>query len=192
MNRKYNRSTDAPLLFCLIVLTAYWDYRSGFRFSLFPLYLIPVATIAWFDRRAVTMTLSLFAGALVVIKDTLSGYSRDNTYLVWDEGIKVVLLLVISYGVWKISNLLREKDQTNQELRQALSEIRELRDMIPICAWCHSVRNDKGFYEKIEVYLSQLTGADLTHGICPSCIEKYYGDLAKRAQPGEEVSNKRK
>ncbi|HJV65221.1 MAG TPA: hypothetical protein VJ550_05785 [Geomonas sp.] len=186
MKRKYHPRRDTPLLFCLIVLIAYWDYRSGFRFSLFPLYLIPLTALAWFDGRAVTLAASLLAGVIILVKDTVASNGVRGFYFFWDEAIKVVLLLMISFGVWKIRQLLREKDRSNQELREALSEIRELREMIPICAWCHSVRNDKGFYERIEVYLSQLTGASLTHGICPACMKKYYAELGNKEQtPGK-------
>jgi hypothetical protein len=178
MKVPYTSVVAIPVLSSIILLIGYWDYRTGFMLSLFPLYLIPLVLIAWHDKKTVTLAMSLAAGAIIVVKDTVGKYPAEHGfYYIWDESVKVVLLILISYGVWEIRALLEEKDRTNQELTKALSEIRELREMIPICAWCHSIRNDRGFYEKVEVYLSQLTGATFTHGICPSCMKKYYSHL---------------
>jgi integral membrane sensor domain MASE1 len=55
------------------------------------------------------------------------------------------------------------------ELQQALAEIKTLQGMIPICAWCHKIRNDAGFWQGIESYLQAHTDATFSHGICPDC-----------------------
>ncbi len=57
------------------------------------------------------------------------------------------------------------------ELQQALAEIRTLRGLIPICAWCHKVRDDSGFWQQIERYLDERTDATFSHSICPACHE---------------------
>jgi hypothetical protein len=43
----------------------------------------------------------------------------------------------------------------------------------PICAWCHKIRNDSGYWQKIEAYVSQHTDARFTHGMCPECFSKH-------------------
>ena len=174
MNLRYQSKIYAPITLVAILLIGYLDYLSGFMLSLFPLYLVPLLIVAWHDRRSITILMSCIAGVILIVKDTMLKFAAPN-YGYWDELIKFALLMAISYGVWEIRELIHEKDSINNELRRALSEIKELREMIPICAWCHSIRNDKGFYERIEVYLSQLTGAKFTHGICPACMEKHYG-----------------
>ncbi len=63
------------------------------------------------------------------------------------------------------------------ELAAALEGVRTLQSLLPICAWCKSVRNDAGYWGRVEDYLSQLTGAEMTHGICPSCFVKQKLDL---------------
>lgn len=190
MPRFPSHKVATPILAGIILVIGYLDYKSGFMFSLFPIYLVPLAIIAWHDTRPVTAAVSFLAAAIVFLKDTFARHPHNHGfYFYWDEGVKIILLLAVSYGVWEIKRLLLEKEQANAELKQALSEIRELRQMIPICAWCHSIRNDRGFYERIEVYLSKITGADFTHGICPDCVKKYYGHLGREEQeksPKEE------
>lgn len=55
------------------------------------------------------------------------------------------------------------------ELRTALERVKMLSGLLPVCAWCKSVRNDQGYWQRIEEYLSDHTDARLTHGLCPTC-----------------------
>jgi sigma-B regulation protein RsbU (phosphoserine phosphatase) len=50
-------------------------------------------------------------------------------------------------------------------------EIRQLKDLIPICAYCRKVRNDDNYWQMVETYINEHTGSSFTHGICPSCVE---------------------
>ncbi|GFO55773.1 hypothetical protein GMSM_27800 [Geomonas sp. Red276] len=178
-----------------LFLLGYWDYISGFRLSLFPLYMLLLLVVAWHSGKASTLALSAIAAAIIMVKDSARIPALHDFYYYWDEGTKCVLLVLFSSAVWQIRHLLTEKETTNRELRKALSEIRELRRMIPICSMCHSIRTDKGFYEKIEVYLSNLTGAELTHGICPACLRKNFSHLTRsmgpEALPDKAKSEKR-
>lgn len=56
------------------------------------------------------------------------------------------------------------------------SEITRLRGMLPICASCKRIRDDKGYWKQIEVYIEEHSDAEFTHGICPKCMEKMYPD----------------
>jgi hypothetical protein len=68
---------------------------------------------------------------------------------------------------------LEIKDRT-RELTDALSEIKTLRGIIPICCNCKQIRNDEGIWNKIEKYISDHSEAKFTHGICPKCAQKLY------------------
>lgn len=180
MNIKYDSKIGIPSYIIFILALGYLDYISGFKFSLFPLYLIPIIIISWNENIGIVILSSIMASIIITIKDVHSTFELNrDVYLYWDISVKVLILLLISYTIWRIRSLMFEKDQLNIRLQHSLTEIQELREMIPICAWCHSVRNDEGFYEKIETYLSKVTGSQLTHGICPTCTEKYYGHFGK-------------
>lgn len=60
----------------------------------------------------------------------------------------------------------------NAELEAALAEVRELRGLLPICAWCKSVRDVNGLWDALENYLARHSRAVLTHGICPGCLDR--------------------
>ncbi len=79
----------------------------------------------------------------------------------------------------ELQTALREKEHLITELKAALSEVKTLSGLLPICAGCKKVRDDQGFWSQVETYVSQHTDATFTHGLCPGCIAKYYPELAE-------------
>lgn len=67
-----------------------------------------------------------------------------------------------------------EKARLVEELKLALSEVKTLSGLIPICASCKKIRDDKGYWNNLEQYIMDHTGADFTHGICPDCASRLY------------------
>ncbi len=64
-----------------------------------------------------------------------------------------------------------------RELREALDEIKTLRGIIPICAQCKKVRDDRGFWEQVEVYIGKHSEAQFSHSLCLDCMKELYPDL---------------
>ena len=67
-----------------------------------------------------------------------------------------------------------ELRRVSHALAEALHDVRTLQGLLPICAHCHGIRNDEGYWEKVEEYLGNRTEAELSHGICPKCFQKRY------------------
>ena len=63
------------------------------------------------------------------------------------------------------------------ELQEALLHIKTLKGILPICMHCHKIRNDEDAWQRLESYIQEHSGAELSHGLCPECFEKYYPDL---------------
>jgi PAS domain S-box-containing protein len=70
-----------------------------------------------------------------------------------------------------------ERQRLVERLQNALENIKTLQGLIPICAWCKSVRDDKGFWHSVEEYLKEHSEAQLTHGLCPQCQERLLSEL---------------
>lgn len=66
--------------------------------------------------------------------------------------------------------------QTHLELKKAREEILELKGMIPMCANCNKIRDDKGFWNHVEKYIEDHSEALVSHGICPECVLELYPD----------------
>src|SRR5581483_5196099 len=69
-----------------------------------------------------------------------------------------------------------------QELTDALARVKTLTGLLPICASCKKIRNDQGYWEQVEIYISHRSNADFTHGICPGCVQRLYPEYASRIQ----------
>jgi DNA-binding response OmpR family regulator len=63
------------------------------------------------------------------------------------------------------------------QLQEALARVKTLSGLLPICAWCKRIRDDKGYWNQLEAYLAEHTEADFTHGICPDCAKQFKHDL---------------
>ncbi len=70
------------------------------------------------------------------------------------------------------------KDQRDQ-LEKALNDIKTLRGIVPICAGCKKIRNDEGYWDQVEIYISEHSDAQFSHGLCPECINRLYPGMKK-------------
>ena len=71
---------------------------------------------------------------------------------------------------------LMELRRLNAELKDALENVKVLSGLLPICASCKSIRNDKGYWKAVEEYITEKTEVHFSHSLCPACIEKLYPD----------------
>lgn len=59
-----------------------------------------------------------------------------------------------------------------------LAKIKTLRGLLSMCAWCNKIRDERGNWRKVEVYIKEHSDASFTHGICPDCLEKCTAELS--------------
>jgi C4-dicarboxylate-specific signal transduction histidine kinase len=107
-------------------------------------------------------------------------------------------LLGFSGFVWSnrgLKNRARERDIAEAELRKshdeleknvrertadlkkALDNIKTLKGIVPICSHCKKIRDDKGYWNQLEVYVQKHSEADFSHSICPECAKEHYPDF---------------
>jgi PAS domain S-box-containing protein len=72
----------------------------------------------------------------------------------------------------------QERGRLQQELRQAPANLTTLSGLVPICSCCKKIRDDRGYWTQVERYLTQHTGAQFSHGICPECMREKYPEYA--------------
>lgn len=70
----------------------------------------------------------------------------------------------------------REREKLINELQSALSEVKKLSGLIPICSHCKKIRDDEGYWKQIDVYIQKHSEASFSHGLCPGCSDTLYGD----------------
>ena len=102
------------------------------------------------------------------IKLTISARLIDSLSVGVNNGFVVISDLTALYAQRLIA-----------ELKSALSEVRTLKELLPICASCKKVRDDQGYWSQIDVYLRTRAAVEFTHGICPDCDARLYGYLTE-------------
>lgn len=74
-----------------------------------------------------------------------------------------------------------ELRRVSAELAAAAANLKTLSGLLPICAWCKEIRDDDGYWQKVETYLSKHTNAEFTHGMCPKCQAQMTDEIKRQA-----------
>jgi hypothetical protein len=69
---------------------------------------------------------------------------------------------------------LEEKRRVELSLQESVAKVKQLEGIIPICMYCKKIRDDSDYWQQLEQYISEHTNAHFSHGICPTCYNKYY------------------
>ncbi|MGM0601067.1 MAG: ABC transporter substrate-binding protein [Candidatus Rifleibacteriota bacterium] len=79
--------------------------------------------------------------------------------------------------VTESKTLEQEREKLIEELKQAITEIKTLKGILPICSSCKKIRDDKGYWEKLENYIKLNSDAEFSHGLCPDCLKELYPEI---------------
>jgi hypothetical protein len=177
------------LLVFLLVLSACWFINGGsvgsIPYYFFDAVLVPVIfTRRW--RRAVLVVLvaanvlALFALEHAFPEWVVPFATQADQTLDLGTGLLVCLMGIVVVASIVVGEHFREQDRLtdlNARLQQSLEEVRTLRGLLPICAWCKKVRDDRGLWRQIEEYVTAHSEAAFTHGVCPDCFERSQREL---------------
>lgn len=91
-------------------------------------------------------------------------------------GIFAAVFIGLGVSIFfKITNpILVKLNKTVENLQNALSEVKVLRGILPICSFCKKIRDDDGYWNQVEVYIKKCSDADFSHSICPACMQEHY------------------
>ncbi|MEN6422840.1 MAG: PAS domain S-box protein [Smithella sp.] len=113
-------------------------------------------------------------------KDGSTVWTETIFSAIRDKDNKFIGMLGITRDISERKKAAEEKERLVSERQKALSEIKILSGMLPICSSCKKIRNDEGYWEQLENYISNHSGAEFTHGFCPDCAKKFYEKALKR------------
>lgn len=100
------------------------------------------------------------------------------SYLViWLAGIAAIVTCSV-----RMQRDIDERTTLIQKLQESLKEVKKLSGLLPICSSCKNIRDDKGYWNKVEQYISEHADIQFTHGICPDCAEKLYPEFVAKAK----------
>jgi PAS domain S-box-containing protein len=106
-----------------------------------------------------------------------SRYLEVSTSPICNEKEEMIGTIHITKDITDRKQVEEEREKLIHELQEALANIKTLRGLLPICSYCKKIRDDKGYWNQIESYIRDHSGAEFTHGMCPECMKKLYPDL---------------
>lgn len=98
---------------------------------------------------------------------------------VFGSAMMVVGVISIKPVFVMIKNMEEEQRALAVSLQEALDNVKILKGMLPICANCKKIRDDDGYWQQIETYITKNSDTKFSHGICPDCIKKLYPEYSE-------------
>ena len=157
-----------------------------------PAYALPLLLWAAFRLEPGGAAATLLIVSLIGLEYTSSGLgplvmpgSPPSDWILRSQGSLATAslsILLLASAVSERRQTARERTVLLEELQRALTEIKTLQGLIPICAWCQKVRDDAGFWQGIEAYVRKNTDATFSHGICPDCNTRMEHSIATHSR----------
>ena len=144
-------------------------------------YVALLLTSLWLPQKRAVLILAavcsvfMIVGFLFDIFFEASGIPRELG--IFNRSLGLLMLWVVAVLIEMRQQLEQERENLIAKLEDALASIKTLRGFLPICASCKKVRDDKGYWNRIETYLSEHSLAEFTHSLCPECSEDLMEEL---------------
>ncbi|OGQ94181.1 MAG: hypothetical protein A2521_05790 [Deltaproteobacteria bacterium RIFOXYD12_FULL_57_12] len=99
---------------------------------------------------------------------------------IFDDDGQVVQMIEYAIDITDRKRVEEEREELIVDLRAALAQIKTLRGILPICSFCKQIRDDKGYWNQLEQYVTEHSGAEFSHGICPKCLKEHYPEFVEK------------
>ena len=137
------------------------------------------------DRATSTYIILLTAKSLK--EDIITGLKAGANDYVTKPFEREELLARVQVG-GRVLELQESLAERVRELEEALSRVRQLQGMLPICCYCKKIRDDQNYWQRVETYISDHSEAQFSHGICPDCYVKVVEPEVKNLRHQDEVA----
>jgi K+-sensing histidine kinase KdpD len=157
----------------LDLIIGFIDNVTGYQLGMSVFYLIPIGFVSWFINRPTGILMSIIAVATMMIANILAGERIQDFIIVgWNSLVHFIFFMIVSFLVCAVKSYLYEQNALILKLKRALDEVKALRGLLPICASCKKIRDDDGYWQQLDTYISEHTEANIIYGICPECKGK--------------------
>ncbi len=144
------------------------DWQTGDELNFFAFYLLPVGLAAWHLGFGAAVILAVMSSVVWFWANAGQPYS-SHIFAVWNTIIRLASFLAIGWAFARLKQSLHHEREATEALRRSLSEVKVLETFLPICAQCKKIRNQKGVWQHLEVYIGQHSNTQFSHGYCPAC-----------------------
>jgi len=167
-----------PLYLVLLTLCILGGDHAAGPYIEFPiLLLLPVSLLSWYNKFGWGLFLSISLPIVHFFFELRWNLPWTILEMCINTAVYMIVFSVFAYLINRVA-------AQTQELTQ---EVRILRGILPICCFCKRIRTKDNSWVKLEQYISEHSEAQFSHGVCPECGEKYYGEYLSD-QPGKNES----
>jgi len=147
------------------------DYLSGPHASFPVVYVLPVSLAAWYSGKwpALVLAIAVPLLRLTFLAGPVGAIELSRSF-VFTTLFRGAVIVVMALWFARLAELERDLE----------GRVKVLEGLLPICAFCKNIRNEAGEWERLEAFISKRSGAEFSHGVCPSCGEMHYPDLLNR------------
>jgi PAS domain S-box-containing protein len=93
--------------------------------------------------------------------------------------------IILLHDISQRKKMAEEREQLIGSLQDALSQVKQLSGLLPICASCKKIRDDQGYWQDVAVYIRDHSEAEFSHGMCPDCAQDLYSQIAQKRKEKE-------
>jgi hypothetical protein len=161
----------------LMVLIFIADLAVPLGVAMGVLYLGVVLLTIFLPSDADTIGVSMGGSILTILGFFYSPPGGELWKVFFNRSLALYAIWLSAIVILRKKRAERKRDEALWEREKALRDVKVLQGLLPICAWCKKIRDDKGYWSRIESYIRDHSEAEFTHGICPECAEKLsHGD----------------
>jgi hypothetical protein len=154
----------------LLGLIAYADHSVGREASFGVFYFLPIWLVTWSFNRKAGLIAAFVCASVWFAVDKAERFAYSNSFIpYWNAAVRFVYFSTFALLLANVRG----------QLQKSTAELKRLSGLLPICANCKKIRDDKGYWQQLEEYIRAHSDADFTHGLCPNCARHLYPDLAK-------------
>ena len=178
MSNPLNRNQWLVVTACVVMSLAidWLDYVTGESYELFILYYIPVGIVAWQVGRIAGLLMAILCTATWFQSDFLTHEHYSFFIGSWDTAMRFMSFIALAWTLSQVRTELTREKKLNTELADAMAQIKTLTGILPMCSFCRKIRDDQNHWVPLESYISKHSDAQVSHGLCPVCYKKHYGD----------------
>jgi K+-sensing histidine kinase KdpD len=161
----------------LIILGAigWFDYATGYDLHVFVFYFLPVWLIGWHVGLRSGICMALVAAATWFMADYASGHVYSSYRIAgWNALMELAACIMVAAIASVVRRQLRAQKKLNADLFEMMTQVKRLEGLLPICAACKQIRNERGEWELMEKYITAHSEAQFSHSVCPECARKLY------------------
>ncbi len=159
------------LTLSLFVLLIDWLSGPFIRFPAF--FILPVLLAAWNQGFGAAASIGLALCLARLVFTEIPDNPESLTAAAINALLRAVVFVLIAFLAHTIA----------RQTRSLREEVRQMEGILPICGFCKAIRDDKGCWQNLETYVLEHSDASFTHGLCPECTQRHYGQFLKAETP---------